>query len=83
MLVVTGGPLTDRYQLAVIRFHWGNDNSLGSEHSIDGQNYPLEVTKPKWKGYRGQVTSVQHRLNMRLGKSMSPNDVSWTRYHMG
>lgn len=41
--VVTGGPLTDRYQLAVIRFHWGNDNCSGSEHSVDGHNYPLEV----------------------------------------
>ena len=40
---VTGGPLTDRYQLAVIRFHWGNDNCSGSEHSVDGRNYPLEV----------------------------------------
>ena len=41
--VITGGPLTDKYQLAVIRFHWGHDNSSGSEHSIDEQNYPLEV----------------------------------------
>ena len=40
---VTGGPLTDRYQLAVIRFHWGIDNYSGSEHSVDGLNYPLEV----------------------------------------
>lgn len=46
--VVTGGPLTDRYQLAVIRFHWGNDNSSGSEHSIDGQSYPLEVQLIHW-----------------------------------
>lgn len=41
--VIAGGPLTDKYQLAVIRFHWGHDNSSGSEHSIDEQNYPLEV----------------------------------------
>ena len=41
---VTGGPLADRYQLAVIRFHWGNDNDTGSEHSVDGQKHPLEVS---------------------------------------
>lgn len=46
--VVTGGPLTDRYQLAVIRFHWGNDNCSGSEHSVDGRNYPLEVQLIHW-----------------------------------
>ncbi|KAL9973620.1 hypothetical protein ACROYT_G020098 [Oculina patagonica] len=46
--VVTGGPLTDQYQLAVIRFHWGHDNSSGSEHSIDEQNYPLEVQLIHW-----------------------------------
>lgn len=41
---MTGGPLPDKYQLAVIRFHWGSDKETGSEHSIDGQKYPLEVT---------------------------------------
>ena len=48
--VITGGPLTDKYQLAVIRFHWGQDNSSGSEHSIDEQNYPLEVIHNSTKG---------------------------------
>lgn len=42
-LVVTGGPLTDTYQLAIIRFRWGHDNNSGSEHAINDQNYPLEV----------------------------------------
>ncbi|KAJ7371417.1 nickel cation binding [Desmophyllum pertusum] len=46
--VVTGGPLTDKYQLAVIRFHWGHDDSSGSEHSINEQNYPLEVQLIHW-----------------------------------
>lgn len=46
--VITGGPLTDKYQLAVIRFHWGQDNNSGSEHSIDEQNYPLEVQLIHW-----------------------------------
>jgi len=50
--VITGGPLTDKYQLAVIRFHWGQDDSSGSEHSIDDQNYPLEVTRNTWLSER-------------------------------
>lgn len=45
---VTGGPLPDKYQLAVIRFHWGSDKETGSEHSIDGQKYPLEVQLIHW-----------------------------------
>lgn len=41
--VVNGGPLSERYQLAVIRFHWGSNSDTGSEHAINGQKYPLEV----------------------------------------
>lgn len=46
--VVTGGPLTDTYQLAIIRFRWGHDNNSGSEHAINDQNYPLEVQLIHW-----------------------------------
>ena len=31
------------YLLKQLHFHWGNDDTVGSEHTIDGQSYPLEV----------------------------------------
>ena len=31
------------YNLAQFHFHWGPDGSVGSEHTVDGQSYPLEV----------------------------------------
>lgn len=45
---VNGGPLSDKYQLAIIRFHWGNESVTGSEHAINGQKYPFEVQLIHW-----------------------------------
>jgi len=39
-----GGPLTVKYEFVEMHFHWGDSsNYQGSEHSIDGQKYPLEL----------------------------------------
>ena len=34
---------TVSYNLAQFHFHWGPDSSTGSEHTVDGVAYPLEV----------------------------------------
>jgi carbonic anhydrase len=31
------------YIFAQIHFHWGEDNEEGSEHTINGMHFPLEV----------------------------------------
>ena len=42
---VSGGPLNeDDYKFAQFHMHWGVDDSKGSEHLVDGQSYPAEVT---------------------------------------
>lgn len=33
------------YQLAQFHFHWGPNDKEGSEHTVDGKQYPLEVRK--------------------------------------
>ncbi|CAG0899370.1 unnamed protein product [Darwinula stevensoni] len=40
---LTGNGLSGRYILAQFHFHWGSDASKGSEHTIDGERFPLEM----------------------------------------
>ena len=41
--VLSGGPLTGQYQILQLHFHWGANDSVGSEHLYDGRAYPLEM----------------------------------------
>ncbi|KAI6192201.1 Carbonic anhydrase [Aphelenchoides bicaudatus] len=40
---ITEGPLPTKYNLLQIHFHWGNNDSNGSEHSIDWIYHPAEI----------------------------------------
>ncbi|OQV12524.1 putative Carbonic anhydrase 2 [Hypsibius exemplaris] len=40
---VRGGGLLDSYALTQFHFHWGSDDSRGSEHVVEGKRYPLEL----------------------------------------
>ena len=41
---MSGGGLPDTYYLQQLHFHWGGVNGdLGSEHTVDGKHYPVEV----------------------------------------
>ena len=41
---LSGGNLLDDYFLKQFHFHFGCNNSVGSEHQIDGNPYPVEVS---------------------------------------
>lgn len=42
---MTGGPLKKdgKYNLLQFHFHWGNTSQQGSEHTVDGREFPMEM----------------------------------------
>ena len=40
---LSGGPLSHDYQLAQYHCHWGQDDTVGSEHLVNGYSYAAEV----------------------------------------
>ena len=38
-----GGPLDSKYELKQFHFHWGDRDSVGSEHFIDDKVFAAEV----------------------------------------
>lgn len=42
-LYLKGGSLPDKFKLMQLHFHWGQNGSFGSEHSYNGEFFPLEV----------------------------------------
>jgi len=40
---MTGGDLPGTYIFHHIHFHWGSNSSQGSEHTVDGTSYPMEM----------------------------------------
>jgi len=41
--ILSGGQLNGNYQILQLHFHWGSNDNVGSEHTIDGKMYPLEL----------------------------------------
>lgn len=40
---ITGGGLGDKFRFHNIHFHWGSSSGSGSEHTVNGGSYPLEM----------------------------------------
>ncbi|XP_071852448.1 carbonic anhydrase 1-like [Apostichopus japonicus] len=40
---VSEGGLPTEYQALQVHFHWGKTDAVGSEHTIDGKQFPLEM----------------------------------------
>jgi len=40
---IRGGELKGSYELLQFHFHWGSSNDRGSEHTINGHSYPMEL----------------------------------------
>lgn len=42
---VSGGGLNGVYTTVQFHFHWGANNTVGSEHTVDGKEYAAEVSE--------------------------------------
>ncbi|NP_001373159.1 carbonic anhydrase IV c precursor [Danio rerio] len=40
---LSGGGLKGKYKAVQFHLHWGENGSQGSEHSVDGERYPMEL----------------------------------------
>ncbi|XP_019222781.1 carbonic anhydrase 4-like [Oreochromis niloticus] len=40
---IKGGNLDDEYKAIQFHLHWGKDGGRGSEHTIDGEKFPMEM----------------------------------------
>ncbi|ESO96281.1 hypothetical protein LOTGIDRAFT_66515, partial [Lottia gigantea] len=54
-----GGGLPGEFKTAEFHFHWGSDDSRGSEHGIDMKNYPLEMHIVHYNTKYGTLTNAK------------------------
>lgn len=47
---ISGGGLPARYQATQLHLHWSNFLDKGSEHSLDGEHFAMEVRAPSGLG---------------------------------
>ncbi|XP_068086133.1 carbonic anhydrase 2 [Anabrus simplex] len=50
---ISGGPLLGRYVFSQLHFHWGSNNSIGSESTINNHSFPLELHMVFYKDQYG------------------------------
>lgn len=41
--LLSGGPLTSQYEFVSLHFHWGVDESTGSEHTLNNKRFIMEM----------------------------------------
>lgn len=56
---ISGGPLQGEYEFAQFHFHWGDNDTFGSEDLIDGRSFPMELHMVFFNKQYGNV----HRAN--------------------
>ncbi|XP_029299909.1 carbonic anhydrase 15 [Cottoperca gobio] len=55
---VSGGGLPDVYHTIQLHFHWGGPATNGSEHTVDGRRYPMEMHVVNMKSIHPNLTAA-------------------------
>lgn len=56
---ISGGPLKGKYVFSQLHFHWGQNDSFGSEDLINNHSYPMELHMVFWKRGYGTIEQAQ------------------------
>ncbi|KAL5017123.1 hypothetical protein ScPMuIL_006712 [Solemya velum] len=57
----SGGGLTSKYYAAQFHFHWGSDVTNGSEHTVNGKAYPIELHIVHYREEYGSLTNAVNK----------------------
>ncbi|KAL5017267.1 hypothetical protein ScPMuIL_006856 [Solemya velum] len=58
---IENGGLPSKYHAVQFHFHWGGDNDKGSEHTIEGRKYPLELHIVHYKTDYGSFANAKNK----------------------
>lgn len=59
--LISGGPLKGVYQYSQLHFHWGDNDTFGSEDMIDNHIFPMELHVVFFKQqYKNAKTALDH-----------------------
>uniref|UniRef100_H3CT14 Carbonic anhydrase n=1 Tax=Tetraodon nigroviridis TaxID=99883 RepID=H3CT14_TETNG len=56
--IISGGGLTTSYKAVQFHLHWGSNGGPGSEHTIDGEQYPMELHIVHMKHHYTDLTTA-------------------------
>ena len=84
---LAGGLLQENYFLKLFHFHFGCNDTVGSEHTIDGNTYPIEVISnvfPKFPiSWRKCIAKPRANLDTLLPETQLLRSVSiWLTDHV-
>ncbi|KAA0717396.1 Carbonic anhydrase 4 [Triplophysa tibetana] len=60
---VSGGNLEDTYKPLQFHLHWGTNGVRGSEHTIDGEQYPMEESNSDNKNFENLINVLRSIQN--------------------
>jgi hypothetical protein len=55
-----GGLVAGKYDFRQLHFHWGANDTRGSEHAIEGRQYPIEVSPQPNKSHVRKNIFLRH-----------------------
>ena len=59
---MSGGPLTGTYVFEQLHFHWGKNDSEGSEDLINNHSFAMELHGVFYKGiYKSMKEAIKHK----------------------
>nr|ANJ65965.1 carbonic anhydrase [Hydroides elegans] len=62
-MTLTGGDLGETFIFEQLHFHWGHDDSLGSEHTVNGMAYPMEMHLVHYASSYGSFANAVDKPN--------------------